>query len=79
MNMSLVLRSLLAHYPQFREEMPDASNEHGLDLVVSLGEMMSTSVTGSLTPFSYFFSSGFSAHSLAISQALKVRWERTDT
>lgn len=59
--------------------MPNASNQHGLDLVVSLGEMMSTSVTGLLTPFSYFLSSGFSAHSLAISHALNVRWDKTDT
>lgn len=42
MNMSLVLCSLFTNYAQFREEMLYSSNQHCLDLVVSLREMMST-------------------------------------
>jgi hypothetical protein len=74
-----VLRGFLADDPEVGEEVVDPADEHGLYLVVCLDGEGGTSVTGSFTPFSYFFRSGFSAHSLAIRQALKVSWDTTLT
>jgi hypothetical protein len=78
-NEAFIFGGLFTNDFEIGEEVMDASDEHSLYLVVSLSYQSSTYVTGSLTPFSYFFSLGSSAHSLAISQARKARWVTTDT
>jgi hypothetical protein len=77
--MSLVLRGFLPHNEESGEEVADAGAEHGLYLEVGLPRQEGTSVTGSLTAFSYFFRSGFYAHSLAMAAARNASCVTTDT